>query len=247
MTGSDNRKTISVSRVPTFKIPKDFFIHLYAVQGRSFPWRSDSATPFGILIAEILLKQTRADKVAKVWPNLMRRYHNVDKLAHANPSELFESIAVLGFGNQRTRALIDLSATVMQIGKIPSQPDNLMQLPYVGMYTAYAVACFAFGRCVPIVDLSVVRVISRFVGIKPPRDIRRAGIIWDIAWALLPKREFQEHNYGLLDFAATVCKPRSPCCHECSVSINCAYARRARDRQQEPGTLDCNACLPAME
>ncbi len=224
MIGGDNQKTIAISQVPTLEVPKNFFVYLYAVQGRPFPWRGENATPFGILVAEILLKQTRAEKVSKVWPSLMGRYHNANELAHADPGELFELIAVLGFGNQRTRALIDLATMIMQTGEVPSQPENLMQLPYVGMYTAYAVACFAFGRRVPIVDLSVVRVISRLAGIKPPKDIRRAGIIWDIAWALLPKKEFQQHNYGLLDFAAKVCKPHSPRCDECSIAINCAYA-----------------------
>ena len=214
--------------LPNPGIRGDFFQNHYATHGRSFPWREESATPFGILVAEILLKQTHAGKVAKVWPPLIARYPSAGEMAAANPDELLRFISELGFGNQRTSALIALSSAIRQIGEpLPVDPRDLMKFPYVGVYTAHAVACFAYGQRFPIVDLSIVRTISRVVGIRPPKDIRRAAEVWDIAWALLPWRRFKEHNYGLLDFAAAVCKPRSPDCNECPIAVNCAHGRHA--------------------
>ena len=99
-----------------------------------------------------------------------------------------------------------------------------MKLPHVGMYSANAVACFAFGHRVPVVDLSIVRILSRLAGVEPPTDIRRAPEVWKIAQSLLPAKEVKEHNYGLLDFAADICKARSPRCDECPVSPDCAHA-----------------------
>lgn len=217
----------AISQTQELGIGRGFFVQLYAESGRSFPWRGEKASPFSILVAEILLKQTRAEKVEKVWPSLVARYPSVDDLANSNPDELFEMIAELGFGNQRTRALIDLVSAIKQIGgKLPTQPRELVKLPYVGIYTANAVACFAFGRREPIVDLGIVRIISRLAGVKPPKDIRRASLIWEIARALLPKKKFKEHNYGLLDFAALVCKPRSPRCDKCPIAATCAHFTR---------------------
>ena len=208
-------------------IAGDFFVQLYAACGRPFPWRDQKASPFSILVAEILLKQTHAEKVEKVWPSLVAKYPDAKGLAVADPDELYGMIAELGFGSQRARALIDLASAIMEVGsKLPTQPSELVKLPYVGIYTAHAVACFAFGQRVPIVDLGIVRVISRLTGVNPPCDIRRASLIWEIAWEILPQQGFKEHNYGLLDFAATVCKPRSPRCHECSIAVKCAYARQ---------------------
>lgn len=225
MTRETKQEMPTVCEPSGLGIPHDFFSRLYASCGRPFPWRDEKASPFGILLAEILLKQTRAENVARVWPSLVSRYNNAGELAIANPDDLFKMIAVLGFGNQRVRALIDLASSIIQTGDLPMQPKDLIKLPYVGMYTAHAVACFAFGQRVPMVDLSIVRIISRFTGIKPPTDIRRAAIIWDIAWALLPQQCFKEHNYGLLDFAALVCRPRSPQCSKCPIAAKCAHAK----------------------
>ena len=175
-------------------------------------------------MAEILLKQTRAEKVAGVWPSIVSRYRNTEELAVADLHELFEMIAVLGFGRQRVTALVALASSINIAGEFPEHPKDLIKLPYVGIYTAHAIACFAFGKRVPVVDLGVVRVISRLAGVPPPSDIRRARLIWDLAWELLPRRDFKEHNYGLLDFGALVCKPRLPMCEECSLVAKCAFA-----------------------
>ncbi len=225
MTRATPPEMATPHQMPRLGIADDFFVRLYAEQGRSFPWRDKRTTPFGILLAEILLKQTRAGKVAKIWPALVNRYPDAYELSIADPAELRGIISVLGFGNQRTVALIELATALVQNSALPSQPEQLLRLPYVGLYTAHAVACFAFGQRVPIVDLSIVRVLSRITGSPTASDIRRAGAVWEIAKALLPRERFREHNYGLLDFAATVCKPQAPHCGRCQIAVNCAYAQ----------------------
>lgn len=228
MAGESEKK--DKRALPDPRIRRDFFQHHYVAHGRSFPWREETTSPFGILVAEILLKQTRAGKVEKVWPSLLARYPSAEAMAGADPEELFSSVSELGFGNQRTKALIALSSAIKNTGEsLPAAPGELIKLPYIGVYTAHAVACFAFGQRFPIVDLSVVRAISRIAGIQPVKDIRRAGEVWEIAWALLPRRRYQEHNYGLLDFVSAVCKPRFPDCNVCPISEKCAYGKSKRE------------------
>ncbi|MXZ90335.1 MAG: hypothetical protein F4W95_13490 [Chloroflexi bacterium] len=224
MEGESEKQTKCT--LPNLGIRRDFFQNYYSAHGRSFPWREASASPFGILVAEILLKQTYAGKVANVWPSLIARYPSAGEMAAADPDELLKSVSELGFGNQRTSALLALSSAIRHTEEpLSVDPGDLIKLPYVGVYTAHAVACFAYGQRFPIVDLSIVRTISRVVGIRPPKDIRRATEVWNIAWSLLPWRRFKEHNYGLLDFAAAVCKPRSPSCIECPIAAKCAHGR----------------------
>jgi A/G-specific adenine glycosylase len=164
--------------------------------------------------------------VALAWPSLIEEYPDPAALAAAKPSDLFLKLKSLGFGHQRSQVLLDLATTIKEARTLSSQPSELMVLPHVGLYTAHAVACFGFGKRVPVVDLNVVRVISRIAGIEPVKDIRRgASLIWQLAWALLPEKQVPEHNYGLLDFAATICKSRSPKHGECSIATWCAYAR----------------------
>lgn len=206
------------------EMPSGFFSTWYARQGRVFPWRTPGVRPYGILLAEILLKQTRAEMVALVWPSLIRKYPDANALATARPTLLLSIVEGLGFGKQRTQALLELGASVKTMKELPSEPEKLMALPHVGLYTAHAVACFGFGRRVPVVDLNVVRVISRITGTEPPKDIRRdAEWVWEMAGKLLPRNKVAEHNYGILDFAATVCKPRSPKCNECLIASHCKF------------------------
>ena len=207
-------------------VPTGFFVDWYKARGRSFPWREHGTNPYAVLLAEVLLKQTRAEMVATVWPALVRKYPSAASLQFADPAVLYRRISCLGFGCQRTTALRQLSVALIEAGGIPSEPEDLMELPHVGIYSAHAVACFAFGRRVPVVDLSIVRVLSRLAGIEAPSDIRRAPEVWEIAWSLLPGKEVKEHNYGLLDFAAGTCKARSPRCGKCPLASICAYARR---------------------
>ena len=216
---------------PVPAIRRDFFSRYYMEHGRRFPWREESADPYGILVAEILLKQTQADRVAMTWPSVVRRYPNPGALSVADPSELFTLISDLGLGQQRTVALIRLAGAIEASGNIPHEVEELTSLPYVGIYTGHALACFAFGQRVPVVDLSIVRIISRITGLEPPSDIRRAPSVCEIAWTLLPALGFKEHNYGLLDFAAAVCKPRAPLCDRCSIASACAYGRGRQSRQ----------------
>lgn len=216
----------STSRTVSEDLPVDFFSDWYLSSGRRFPWRDPVVSPFGLLVAEILLKQTRAEHVATVWPGLMNLYPTADKLAMADPRQVFDLIEGLGFGAQRTCALIEVASAVTKAGEVPAEPCDLSKLPYVGMYTSHAVACFGFHKRVPTVDTNVVRVISRIAGIAPPSDIRRAPAIWEIAWSLLPDRLVKEHNYGLLDFAAAVCRSRSPLCSQCPLACGCAYGKQ---------------------
>jgi A/G-specific adenine glycosylase len=90
------------------------------------------------------------------------------------------------------------------------------------------VSCFAHGRRMPIVDANVLRVFARIFGLPAHRELRRSRQEWAIAWALLPGRYVAQHNYGLLDFAAQVCTPRSPRCSVCHIRESCAYGKTQR-------------------
>ena len=105
-------------------------------------------------------------------------------------------------------------------GGLPTQPGESDEAsPYVGIYSAHAVACFAFGHRVPVVDLSIVRVLSRLAGTEPPSDITESARgLGERTGLSYPDKEVKEHNYGLLDFAADTCQAKSPRCDEVPTS-----------------------------
>jgi A/G-specific adenine glycosylase len=112
-----------------------------------------------------------------------------------------------------------------------------LSIPHVGLYTATAVACFAFHERLPIVDANILRVLGRIHGIKFGADLRRAPGAWALAWAILPKSNPELHNYGLLDFAGQVCTFRNPRCGCCPLQRNCCFGRESATKVEASDQL----------
>jgi len=204
---------------------RNFFVNWFNKHGRDFPWRRQGVSPFNLLVTEMLLRQTRASEVAKIWETFVRRYPDAKALAKANRRELRALISILGFGKMRTDALILASRWIVKNcdAQVPTDPLSLMRIPHVGNYAAHAVLCFAHGERREIVDANVLRFFSRYHGSPVKSDIRRNPHISDFARKALPKdgRLAKHHNYGLLDFTAQVCKPVGPLCHNCPLVNSC--------------------------
>ena len=204
---------------------KRFFRNYYEQYGRQFPWRENGTPAFHLLIAEMLLRQTKATQVAAIWPEVIDRFPTPETLVNARLDELFSLVQPLGLGHQRADALISMSnALVLCFGsEVPNSYQGLMDLPHVGMYSAAAVSCFAFGHQTPVVDANVLRLLGRIAGSDFGRDNRRSPEVWELAKSILPPRFPREHNYGILDFSAQICIYRAPKCEECAILRACAF------------------------
>lgn len=217
---------MSVSRELLIQSSRVTFRRFYRRHGRDFPWRHQRTVPFGIVVVEMLLRQTRAIQVAAIWPTLLERYPGPAELAAADPAELYALLAPLGLGQQRVQALQEMSAALVKQhrGHVPRKVNTLASLPHVGLYAAHATACFAFGQRVPVVDANVLRVLGRLFGEAFKPDNRRSPAAWELARVILPvKGSAREHNYGLLDFSALICTPGKPLCRECPLNGQCVW------------------------
>lgn len=203
------------------------FCTWYEKNGLSYPWRREGVSPFKILLTEMLLRRTKAPMVARIWHELVESYPTANSVAAAGPRALEGQIAVLGLRRQRAEAITQASTWIAENGgDVPCTLNGLLSIPHIGLYSAHAVLCFAFGHQVPIVDANVLRVLSRYSGLSLGLDIRRCKGAWAIATNLLPPRaeETRKHNYGLLDFCSLVCKPQRPVCQLCPITVKCCYA-----------------------
>ncbi len=75
-----------------------FHAHLrnwWLQNGRTFPWRSDS-DPFHLLLAEMMLRRTRASQVIDVYTSFIDRYSDARTLAAAEPEEVASALYSLG-------------------------------------------------------------------------------------------------------------------------------------------------------
>jgi A/G-specific adenine glycosylase len=210
-------------------IKRNFFVKWFETNGRIFPWREPGTTPFAFLVTEMLLRQTRASNVAKIWESFIHDYPDPEYIIKTPENELISKLKVLGFGVQKTEALKSASAYLIANfnGQVPNKLQELLGIPHVGNYAARAVLCFAFGKRIEIVDTNVLRIFSRYFGIQLKPDIRRAPQAWEIAMQMLPRERIKaiKHNYGILDFTADICKPGRPRCEICPLSSDCAWGK----------------------
>lgn len=212
------------------RIPKNFFVNWYKEHGRIFPWREGGVSPFAMLVTEMLLRQTGANAVAKLWENFTSKYVNAFILAYANKEELRDEIKILGLSEQRSQALISAAQWLVDHyqGKVPSDLVELLKVPHVGLYAANAVLCFGFGEKITLVDTNILRLYSRIYGLEIKYDNRRNPEIWELAAQDLPINPewSRDHNFGMLDFTAGVCKARKPFCERCPLVISCIFGQQ---------------------
>jgi len=190
---------------------------------RSFSWR-ETTDPYEVLVAEILLQKTSAERVEPIYDKFLDTYPTPDALADADQDRLAEIIYSLGFQNQRSKALIAIGEMIRKSG-VPDTADKLLELPYVGRYAANATLCFAFGQPQPIVDANVVRVYNRVF--DEEFDYRDENV-WVFAGEVLPADDAQRFNLAILDFAAMICAPKVPNCDSCFFTDSCQYFQENR-------------------
>ena len=193
---------------------------------KKFGWRETKA-PYKILISEILLHKTDSKKVEKLYPKFIDKFPTIYHLYQAEPEEIDDLIKEIGlfYRGQRLKKIAEQIVNQFK-GNIPTSKEDLMSLYGVGEYISNAVLCFAFKKGVPIVDTNVIRVYERVFNVKslksrPHTDKK----MWDFAEKMLPKENYVEYNYALLDFASEVCRAKNPLCEICPIKSICVYRK----------------------
>ena len=122
-------------------------------------------------------------------------------------------------------------------GVFPKTYEEVLSLKGIGPYTAAAIVSFAYGLPYAVVDGNVTRVLSRFFGIKTPIDSTKGKVEFTVlAQELLDKKQAGKYNQAIMDFGATICKPKSPLCDACFLSKEC-YAYNKNKINELPQKL----------
>lgn len=191
----------------------------YAHAQRDLPWRRAGVSAWQILVSEFMLQQTPVARVEPIWLDWIARWPTPSATAAASAADVLRAWGKLGYP-RRAKRLHECATMIAaeHADVVPDDVDTLLSLPGVGTYTARAVACFAYGQRVPVVDTNVRRVIARAVhgredaGSPSPRDL-------DDAAALLPDDDTApQFSVALMELGATVCTARAPRCGVCPLS-----------------------------
>jgi A/G-specific adenine glycosylase len=184
---------------------------------RDLPWRHER-DPWRILVAEVMLQQTQADRVIPKWTAFLEAFSTPAACADASLGDVLRLWQGLGYP-RRARNLRDAAMVVVDRheGCVPDDLDGLLALPGVGPYTARAVLAFAFERDVAVVDTNIARVLARATGerLTPKRAQRLAD-------GLVPVDHGWLWNQVFMDLGATVCRPM-PKCAQCPLATSCSW------------------------
>lgn len=195
----------------------------YLENSRPLPWRQ-TTDAYMIWLSEVILQQTRVAQGLPYYQRFIKKYPAIKHLAQAPEQEVMRLWQGLGYYS-RARNLHRCAKVVHERfdGKFPKTFQELRQLPGIGDYTAAAIASFAFGEKVAVVDGNVFRVLARIFGIDTPINSPEGKKRFaSLANELLSSDDPALHNQAIMEFGALLCKPRNPDCPECPVRKNCA-------------------------
>jgi A/G-specific adenine glycosylase len=195
---------------------------------RQMPWKGEP-DPYRVWLSEIILQQTRVEQGWAYYEKFIKNYPDILALASAPEAEIYKLWEGLGYYS-RCKNLIHTArfiANELQ-GNFPPSYHEIVKLKGIGPYTAAAIASFAFNENRAVVDGNVQRVLSRYFGITTPVDTPDGKKLFnDIAQALIDADQPAIYNQAIMDFGATICKPRNPLCEVCIQSPECeAYNHR---------------------
>jgi len=198
----------------------------YDEYGRDFPWRSTS-NPFWILIAEVLLRQTQADRVVTPYLELTGLYPDPQRLAQADIDRLRGWFRPLGL-SRRADMLVEASNIIVEEygGNVPLDLQTLMRLPGLGRYSARAILCLSAGHSGPLIDEASGRMLRRILARPARGPAYLDGPLLDIVLRVVPFEDAKRFNLGLIDVASRYCRPRSPACRDCPLAPYCAVVRQ---------------------
>ncbi len=196
------------------------------------PWQN-TRDAYRIWLSEIMLQQTQVATVIPYYQRFLERFPDVETLAAAPVDAVLEHWAGLGY-YARARNLHRCAQAVVERhgGTFPADPQLLTALPGIGRSTAAAIAAFAYGTRVAILDGNVKRVLARCFGIEGfPGTAAVEKEMWRLAESLLPAAQIEAYTQGIMDLGATLCTRANPACGGCPMADVCVALRDGRQAE----------------
>jgi A/G-specific adenine glycosylase len=194
----------------------------YPRHRRDLPWRR-TRDPYAIWLSEIILQQTRVQQGRPYYERFLAAYPTVQDLAAAPEQEVLRLWQGLGYYSRARNMRLTAQQIVDEYGgQFPRSYAELVKLRGIGPYTAAAIASFAFGERVAVLDGNVYRVLARVFGIST--DIAQPSArkeFQHLADQLISYENPADYNQAIMEFGAIQCTPVNPDCLFCPVREQC--------------------------
>ncbi|MDE6354382.1 MAG: endonuclease III [Prevotella sp.] len=176
---------------------------------------------FQLLVAVVLSAQCTDKRINQVTPELFRRYPTAKEMADADVDDILEYIKSVSYPNAKAKHLVAMAQALAEKhgGEVPSDMNDLLDLPGVGRKTANVIQSVAFGKATMAVDTHVFRV-SRRLGLVPAKADTPLKVEQELL-KHIPEADIPRAHHWLLLHGRYVCTSRKPHCDKCGLEPIC--------------------------
>lgn len=206
------------------------------------------STPWELLVAVILAAQCTDVRVNIVTATLFKKYPTIDDYLTADRSEFEQDIKSTGFYHNKAKNVLAAARMIKDKfgGRVPKTMQEMLTIPGVARKTANVVLGNAYGVIDGIaVDTHMIRLSQRLhlvdadrIGGKIARTFTKNGkIIIDFKkdadpekierelMHVIPKKDWLQTTYHIVDHGRAVCKAQNPDCGACPLNKLCPASR----------------------
>ncbi len=172
-----------------------------------------------LLVATMLSAQCTDARVNIVTKDLFVKYPDVAAFARADLTELEQDIHSTGFYHNKAKNIIACAQLLIEryAGEVPSEIDELTELPGVGRKTANVIRGNIYSIPSIVVDTHVKR-ISKKLGLTDTDDPEKAE---QQLMEILPRDHWILWNPDIITLGRTICIARREKCGECFLASEC--------------------------
>ena len=180
-------------------------------------------SPFQILISTILSAQCTDKRVNKITPALFKKYKTAQGFVRAKKPILEQEIRSIGFYRSKAKNIIAASKKIVEDfnGKVPDNMQDLITLAGVARKTANIVLSSGFKKTEGIAVDTHVKRFSMRLGLSKEVDPNK--IERDLM-KIVPKKDWLDLNYMIVDHGRVICNARKPLCGKCALTKLCPSA-----------------------
>lgn len=180
------------------------------------------SSPYELIVAVILSAQCTDKRVNQITPALFSKYPSANDMALASQEEIYDYIKSCSYPNNKAKHLKGMSMMLTEKfkGILPSDINQLQELPGVGRKTANVIAAVIFNKPTMAVDTHVFRV-SRRIGLAS--NARTPLAVEKQLMANIPENLIPLAHHWLILHGRYICKARTPLCLECGLRSFCRY------------------------
>lgn len=177
--------------------------------------------PWKLLVSVRLAAQCTDARVNEIVKLLYEKFPDVEALAEAEESEIYEIVKPCGLGKSKAK---DIKLCMMELksrfaGQVPEDFDTLLSLPGVGRKSANLIMGDIFGKPAIVTDTHCIRLANRIGLVEKetdPAKVERA------LWKIVPPEEGNALCHRFVDHGREICTARTkPYCDRCVLQDIC--------------------------